>query len=564
MEPSNEQKLNQLKEWLIEKKQNNIRIQREIYYLKNDIDLIEYLMNLYNLPNNIHQLLYTIVNGLNSSFCKCGKTKKFLTYSKGYLETCGNKSCIDKKRTAELKKSSLLKYGVDHPTKVQSTKDKYKKTMIEKYGVSHNWKGHLRESGKKTMIEKYGVQHALQNPMLKQKRNNTTISNHGTLDMLNLDKTKQTNLKIYGFENAAQSDIIINKIKQSEKLRSSQIASEKLIKYDIHLINYENGYYTLRCSKCNNIFIKTGSSVNLNIRTKTDPCPFCNVQKYDNKRYSKSEKEFANFIIENIEQNSVTRNVRTLIKNREIDILIPKLNIGIEFNGTYWHSELEKHKEYHFDKTKMALANGTRLFHVWEDDWNLKNNIVKSMILNLIGKSTKIYARKCNCEIITNKEAEEFCKINHLKSSKHSTIAYGLKYNEKLMSVMTFTKKKEYWELDRFCTLLNHSIVGGASKLFKHFIKNNNPNKIVSYCDIDITPDPEKSVYKKLGFELIGRTMSYSWVIDGVRLNRTNFMKYKLVKEGFSKDLTETEIMQSRGYYRTFECGNWRFEYLSN
>ena len=58
--------------------------------------------------------------------------------------------------------------------------------------------------------------------------------------------------------------------------------------------------------------------------------------------------------------------------------------------------------------------------------------------------------------------------------------------------------------------------------------------------------------------------MSYSWVIDGVRLNRTNFMKHKLVKEGFSKDLTETEIMQSQGYYRTFECGNWRFEYLSN
>ena len=43
----------------------------------------------------------------------------------------------------------------------------------------------------------------------------------------------------------------------------------------------------------------------------------------------------------------------TTIKNtnQEIDIYIPELNIGIEFNGLYWHCELFKNENYHLEKT---------------------------------------------------------------------------------------------------------------------------------------------------------------------------------------------------------------------
>ena len=57
----------------------------------------------------------------------------------------------------------------------------------------------------------------------------------------------------------------------------------------------------------------------------------------------------------------------------EIDIYLPELKIGFEFNGLYWHSELFKDKNYHLDKTKYFKENGIRIIHVcayrdWETD----------------------------------------------------------------------------------------------------------------------------------------------------------------------------------------------------
>jgi len=49
----------------------------------------------------------------------------------------------------------------------------------------------------------------------------------------------------------------------------------------------------------------------------------------------------------------------------------------------------------------------------------------------------------------------------------------------------------------RFCNKLNYSVVGGASKLFKHFIKNNKPKNIISYSDNRYF---DGSLYEKLGF----------------------------------------------------------------
>ena len=41
------------------------------------------------------------------------------------------------------------------------------------------------------------------------------------------------------------------------------------------------------------------------------------------------------------------------INRQEIDIYLPKLKIGFEFNGLYWHSDLYKDKNYHLNKTNF-------------------------------------------------------------------------------------------------------------------------------------------------------------------------------------------------------------------
>jgi hypothetical protein len=86
-------------------------------------------------------------------------------------------------------------------------------------------------------------------------------------------------------------------------------------------------------------------------------------------------------------------------------------------------------------KTNLCEEKNIRLIHVYEDDWLNKQNIVKSRILNLIGKSEKLTARKCEIKELTNtKLVREFLVKNHLQGFVGATIKLGLFYNDELTS----------------------------------------------------------------------------------------------------------------------------------
>ena len=160
---------------------------------------------------------------------------------------------------------------------------------------------------------------------------------------------------------------------------------------------------------------------------------------------------------------------------------------------------------------------------------------------------------------------------NHLQGFVNSNINYGLYYNGELISVMTFMKLRKVfggksdggdYELVRFCNKLGVSVTGGASKLLKVFSNDYEPKSIVSYCDISWA---NGNLYKKLGFSYDGLTPpNYHYVVDKIRVNRIKFQKHKLVNEGFNPKLTERKIMNERGYYRIYNCGNERYVKTSN
>jgi hypothetical protein len=113
------------------------------------------------------------------------------------------------------------------------------------------------------------------------------------------------------------------------------------------------------------------------------------------------------------------------------------------------------------------------------------------------------------------------------------------------------------YELLRFCSKLNCSVRGGASKLFKHFINNYNPIKIISYANLDIS---NGNIYTILNFNNVGNTkINYWWTDFQHRYHRSGFMKHKLVKAGADKNKTEAEIMSERGYSRIWGIGNGKW-----
>jgi hypothetical protein len=256
---------------------------------------------------------------------------------------------------------------------------------------------------------------------------------------------------------------------------------------------------------------------------------------------------------------------RKILNGKEIDIYLPDKNLAIEMNGVYWHSEIYLGKKYHVDKTLKCRESGIELLHIWEDDWKYKRNIVKSIIKNKIGISgERIFARKCLIKIVNSSESIEFLDKNHIQGSSPSQFKLGLYFGEELVSLMTFgwrwTNSKKEFELIRFCNKLNTNVIGAASKLFSHFLKSNpDISEIISYSDISLFSG---ELYGKLGF--IKNRLSepnYFWVVDGVRKHRFNFNKKRLVKLGFDPNLSESQIMHNRGYYRIYSCGQekWIF-----
>jgi DNA-directed RNA polymerase subunit RPC12/RpoP len=256
----------------------------------------------------------------------------------------------------------------------------------------------------------------------------------------------------------------------------------------------------------------------------------------------------------------------------EIDIFIPDKNIGIEFNGLYWHSELNgKDKKYHLRKSEYYEQKNVQLIHIFEDEWNNKKDIVLSRLLHLLSsKSKSYYARKCIIKSISSSEKNKFLNLNHLQGTDKSTIYYGAYFNDILVSVMTFSKprislgnktsKLGEFELVRFCNLLNTNVVGIFSRFISKFIKDYTPSKISTYADRRFSSIT--NVYSKNRFRFSGYTSpNYFYMLKyGKRLHRYNFTKHKILSIGGNINYSEWENMQMLGYDRIWDCGSLKYE----
>ena len=202
---------------------------------------------------------------------------------------------------------------------------------------------------------------------------------------------------------------------------------------------------------------------------------------------------------------------------------------------------------------------------IYEDDFDNKLDIIKSQISNWLGLSNKIYARKTYIKEVNTEEYRNFLNQNHIQGFVASKLVYGLYYNNELISLMSFDRKEgrynmsdNEWNLNIFCNLLNHQVIGGASKLLNHFIKQNNPSRIISYADKDWSFG---NLYYVLGFKLVNESKpDYKYIVDGVRKSKQNFTKNKLGKMGHDISLTEAQIMNNIGINRIYDCGKMKFE----
>ena len=255
------------------------------------------------------------------------------------------------------------------------------------------------------------------------------------------------------------------------------------------------------------------------------------------------------------------------LERKQIDIYIPELRVGIEYNGLWWHSiEKGKSENYHLDKLNLANKHGIRLLQIFDDEWLTKQDLIKNKIKYILGKSeiVKVGARKTIIKEVSAEESRLFLEQTHLQGYSTSPIRLGLYYKEVLVALATFGRSRfnsKDMELIRYSTATNTSVQGGLSKLIKEFfIENPSVEVLVSYCDRRWSTG---NVYHKAGFIKVGDTKpGYFWCKSRSRFPRYKFMKHGLGKilENFDKDISEVQNCVNNGYFRVYDCGHQKWK----
>lgn len=114
-----------------------------------------------------------------------------------------------------------------------------------------------------------------------------------------------------------------------------------------------------------------------------------------------------------------------------------------------------------------------------------------------------------------------------------------------------FLGKSNNIEIIRFCNKKGLSVIGGAKKIYSHFLTDNPTIKTVtSYCDIS---KGRGTLYEKLGMNL-------------VKITEPNYIWYNFyTKEEKSRYQTqikdENKIMREKNFVKIYDSGNYFYEY---
>ena len=480
------------------------------------------------------------------------------------------------------KDTNLKRYGVENVFQSEEMQNKIRDNNFKKHGVKYSSQiPNVKEKIKQSNLNNYGVENASKCPEIKERVKTTNQVRYGVDNVFSLEtvksKIKDTNVNKYGVEYPSQSEEIKNKIKNKthKKIFLQVISRIQKLSNIVPLFNEHNyvtsdrsNKYKFKCNTCENEFLDHVDGGHL------PRCLNCNPILSGYSKYEKDLFEFLNSLNIGCE---IIENDRNVLNGKELDIYIPEKNIAIEFNGLYWHSESNgnKHKTYHLSKTEECKNKGIHLIQIFEDEWVYKRNIIELKLKHILSNNHNktLHARKCEIKEIDSKICNPFLNENHIQGECGAKFRYGLYYENKLVSVMTFGELRKplgksselyEYELIRFCSDINVHVVGGASKLLKYFIKHNKVNKIITYADKRYSKLTD-NMYIKIGFNYVSETDPTYWYFklgEYTRYHRYKFAKHNLTKmlDHFDPDLSEWQNMQVNGYDRIWDCGHLKYE----
>jgi len=310
-------------------------------------------------------------------------------------------------------------------------------------------------------------------------------------------------------------------------------------------------------------------------------CPTCAAQNHN--FVSQPETELYNFLTRlgfDVEQSN--RSVLKGITAREIDLYIPAMKFGIEFNGLYWHSEsVGKGKEYHHSKYLASKTAGIQLLQVWEDDWRDRKAVILRAIAHKLGATSKVaalypelnvvtdrlFARKTTVSNLTTGQAQQFLEANHVQGFANGSYYLGLQDEQEQTRAVLVLKQEagtsgKTLNIVRYAT--SGTIVGGFTKLLKYAAKTYQPDDFITFADHCIS---DGGLYENNGF-IADKELSpdYMYVVKGERKHKFGYRLKRFRDDPallWDENMSERELAQLNSIPRIWDAGKTRYRYTT-
>lgn len=516
---------------------------------------------LLNLSQRVRCVLY-------SDFPVCAKSghaKSWKSIQEGF-GYCGRASECACARQSVSESVSTSKRLISEQDK-QVTNQKRVQTNLLKYGVSNAGQ---TEKAKQARQDLYEDTQKVEQIVAQIQQ--TNLTKYGVTNPMQLksvqDKAQKTNLIKYGSANPMSNQTIAAQSAQTRKERYEphylarqnyhRFCTTVVENFGVKPLIPEADYIGIQC-RPNMIFECVTCATQFDKRFDYASPPICKVCNPSETSYKSREELQLLDYIKSIYTGAIISGDRRIINPYEVDILLPEINLGIEYCGLYWHSELSGNKtwNYHYRKYKAAKDKNLRLVTLFSDEWLSKTGVVKQFLKVILNREIhSVYARKCEFTVLDHQVAKEYLQSHHIIGAPQKiSWAGGLHHNGKLCAVMTFRNtQNQVYELNRFST--HGHVVGAASRLLKKFVQSHSVEKVISFSDNRFS---EGRLYQQLGFVPGGNVPPMQYYVKGYseRFHKLALGKSKLVEHYPDIDLTQTEwhILQSLGYDRIWDCG---------
>ena len=487
-------------------------------------------------------------------YIKCGKSWEELQEIFGYSEVWLRRKIrsFDIHRTTEqiqerMKQTSLEKYGTEWANSSDEILTKRKETCRKKYGADSFF---ASEQGRKVKEEstmrKYGVSNVFLLPETQAKAQETKKEKYPNYESRASirAKTNETSLKKYGTLFPQQSKEVKQKMRDStmEKYGVTNWRKTLSTPLSLRVLSSKENLEEFILSQENRISVNLSKTLGCGHSTFLKAVRKYSLDNLVDYWHSEPEHELREFIVSLGIKQELSR---TIIFPYEIDIYCPEYQIGIEFDGNYYHSELKKSQKYHQIKSNLAKDKDIFLFHVFEYDWRNPNKkeYIKNTLKRLFGSSflTGIRLQDCVIRDANEKEAKNFLSKNYPCAAPEGGVYVSLEINDVPIYLARFTQNGTNHYLKGFFYAGDAFVAGGEKAIVDYYIANHCKESSLFYISDAATISPE--FCKEIGF------------VNFVKQTEPGFVwtngQFEVLDQGEATD----EEMLAQNNYRIYDCG---------